>query len=75
MSAQMLASMLWRRALKHFVPPIKPIDISPILKAAILAPSSFGVQPFQIYVVTSAETKAKISPAAFNQHQVRLFIL
>ena len=70
MSKEMIASMTWRRALKHFLPPLKPIDISPILNAAALAPTSFGVQPFQIYVVTSAETKKRIAPVAYNQPQV-----
>jgi nitroreductase / dihydropteridine reductase len=70
MSKEILASMAWRRAAKHFLPPLRPIDISPILNAALLAPTSFGIQPFQIYVVSSAEMKKKIQPAAYNQPQV-----
>ena len=72
MSVTTLTSMTWRRALKSFsaAPPTTLFDISPILKAAALAPTSFGIQPFQIYVVTSDEMKAKIKPAAYNQPQV-----
>ena len=71
MSAQCLASMAWRRALKHFPAPTKPIDITPILTAASLAPTSFGVQPFQIYVISNADVKSKIAAAAYQQPQVR----
>lgn len=69
MSTSTLAAMTWRRALKHFAPS-SPIDITPILKAAALAPSSFGIQPFQIYVITSPEMKSKIAPVAYNQPQI-----
>lgn len=72
MSVQCLASMSWRRALKHFPPAMKPIDISPILTAASLAPTSFGVQPFQIYVISNADIKSKIAAAAYQQPQVRV---
>jgi nitroreductase len=75
MSVQCLASMTWRRALKHFPPAIKPIDINPILKAATLAPSSFGVQPFQIYVVTNADIKSKIAAVAYRQPQVSVKVI
>ena len=72
MSVQCLASMSWRRALKHFPPAMKPIDISPILTAASLAPTSFGVQPFQIYVISNADIKSKIAAAAYQQPQVKV---
>jgi nitroreductase len=62
--------MNWRRALKQFQPSKQMIDISPILKAACLAPTSFGIQPFQIYVVTNSELKGKIAAAAYDQPQV-----
>ena len=70
MSVTTLASMAWRRALKNFGSSSTPLDITPILKAAALAPSSFGIQPFQIYVVTNDEMKSKIKLAAYNQPQV-----
>lgn len=75
MSASLLSSFAWRRALKTFVPPSKlpknaiP-DISPILEAARLAPTSFGVQPFNIHVVTKQETKAKLYDVSYQQNQV-----
>lgn len=72
MSTGMMMSLMWRRALKHFSPSGRVVDISSILNAASLAPTSFGVQPFQIYVVTNASVKEKISPAAYNQPQVKI---
>ncbi|MCF3109400.1 NAD(P)H-dependent oxidoreductase [Niabella sp. CC-SYL272] len=41
-----------------------------ILEAARLAPSSNGLQPFEIIVISSPELKEKILPAAFNQPQI-----
>jgi nitroreductase/dihydropteridine reductase len=70
MSDKLLKQMQWRRALKQFQPSTKTLDISSILKAACLAPTSFGIQPFQIYVVTNSELKGRIAAAAYNQPQV-----
>ncbi len=63
--------MLWRAALKSFnrVPPAS-IDIQPILDAIQLAPSAFGVQPYDIHVVTDENVKAKLKAASYNQQQV-----
>ena len=72
MSVEMMKSLIWRRALKRFSASKRVVDISPILNAATLAPTSFGVQPFQIYVVTNASVKEKISHAAYNQPQVSI---
>jgi nitroreductase len=41
-----------------------------ILEAARLAPTSSGLQPFEIVVVTSAEVRARIKPIAWNQSQI-----
>jgi nitroreductase len=67
--------MRWRRALKQFQPSSKTLDISSILKAACLAPTSFGIQPFQVYVVTNSELKERIAAAAYDQPQVDYFHL
>lgn len=71
MSNNFLNSLVWRRALKSFGSTGQPIDISPILEAARLAPTSFGLQPFQIHVVTNADLKAKLFPASYNQPQIK----
>ena len=38
-----------------------------IIEAASLAPTSSGLQPFEIIVVTNQEVKEKIKPVAWNQ--------
>jgi nitroreductase / dihydropteridine reductase len=41
-----------------------------ILEAARLAPTSSGLQPYEIIVVSSAEVRARIQPIAWNQAQI-----
>ena len=41
-----------------------------ILEAARLAPSSSGLQPYQIFVITNKELLEKIKPIAYNQSQI-----
>jgi nitroreductase/dihydropteridine reductase len=68
-----LSSLEWRRAVKAFVPQppdATPIDIEAILSAATLAPSSFGLQPYKIIVVTDADAKRRLRTVAFDQPQV-----
>lgn len=45
-------------------------QVTRILEAARLAPTSSGLQPFEIIVVTDSELKEKIRPVAWNQAQV-----
>ncbi len=44
--------------------------INTILEAIRLAPTSSGLQPFEIFVVTNKEVKAEIRKIAWNQRQV-----
>ncbi|WP_196889257.1 NAD(P)H-dependent oxidoreductase [Aureivirga sp. CE67] len=41
-----------------------------ILEAARLAPTSSGLQPFEIFVITDQEVKEKIRPVSWNQSQI-----
>jgi nitroreductase len=72
-----LENLEWRRAVKHFG--AGEVDISPIVKAMINAPSSFGLQPYKIYAVQTKEIKAKLQPVSYGQAQVTechtLFVL
>ena len=67
----------WRRAVKHFGS--GEVDIDPIVKAMINAPSSFGLQPYKIIAVRSKEVKEKLLPVSYGQSQVTechtLFVL
>jgi nitroreductase len=44
--------------------------IETILEAIRLAPTSSGLQPFEVFVVTNDETKSSIKEIAWNQPQV-----
>lgn len=62
----------WRYAVKKMdagrvVPEAK---ISAILEAVQLAPTSSGLQPFEVIMVTNADAKAKLSAAAYGQTQI-----
>jgi nitroreductase len=55
------------------------VEIEPIVKAMVNAPSSFGLQPYKIYVVQSKEIKERLRPVSYDQAQVTechtLFVL
>jgi nitroreductase len=58
----------WRRAVKHFSP--GPIDYQPILNAIQNAPSSFGLQPYKVIILTNKQLKKDIRPFCFDQPQI-----
>ena len=62
----------WRYATKKMNPGkrVSQEKIERILEAARLAPTSSGLQPFEIVVVTSAEVRTRIKPIAWNQSQI-----
>ena len=72
-----LDNLEWRRAVKHFGP--GEVDIEPIVKAMVNAPSSFGLQPYTIIAVQSKELKEQLKPVSYGQAQVTechtLFVL
>lgn len=68
---ELLEKLKWRYAAKAMNGKKVPQEkIDRILEAARLAPTSSGLQPFEIYVVTSEEVKEKIKPVAWNQSVV-----
>jgi nitroreductase len=73
MTSSFLSSLEWRRAVKAFaqqLPDAAPVNVDAILDAATLAPSSFGLQPYKILVVTDADAKRRLRAVAFDQPQV-----
>lgn len=62
----------WRYATKSMISgKVVPSDkLERILEAARLAPTSSGLQPFEIIVVTSAAVREQIKPIAWNQAQI-----
>jgi len=67
----LIEALNWRYAVKKMNgQPVDEQKVESIIKAAHLAPTSSGLQPFKVIVVTNPELKAKIAPIAFNQSQV-----
>jgi nitroreductase len=67
-----LQQLGWREATKNF-DATKKIDaetLEKILTATQMTPSSFGLQPYKIYVVSDEEVRKKIQENAWNQAQV-----
>ena len=62
----------WRYATKKMDPKkaVPSEKVERILEAARLAPTSSGLQPFEIIVVTNNDVKAKLRAAAFGQSQI-----
>lgn len=68
----LLDRLKWRYAAKKMNPQkIVPQEkVERILEAARLAPTSSGLQPFEIIVITNRELKEKIKAIAWNQSPV-----
>ncbi|WP_458626551.1 NAD(P)H-dependent oxidoreductase [Winogradskyella sp. PC D3.3] len=65
---ELLDKLNWRYAAKAMSGKVVPEEkIQRILEAARLAPTSSGLQPFEIFVITNQEVKEKIKPIAWNQ--------
>lgn len=62
----------WRYATKKMNPAkaVPQDKVDRILEAARLAPTSSGLQPFEIFVVTNPAVRAQIKPIAWNQGQI-----
>ncbi|MFT5077650.1 MAG: nitroreductase/dihydropteridine reductase, partial [Patiriisocius sp.] len=70
-ATELLEILKWRYATKAMNgEKVAEEKVNRILEAARLAPTSSGLQPFEIIVVTSDEVKAKIKPVAWNQSVV-----
>ncbi|SOB92650.1 NAD(P)H-dependent oxidoreductase [Rhodobacter maris] len=68
----LLETLNWRYATKKMDPAktVPEEKVTRILEAAQLAPTSSGLQPFEIFVITNPELRAKISAAAWGQTQI-----
>lgn len=62
----------WRYATKKMNPDkaVPEEKVERILEAVRLAPTSSGLQQFEVIVVTNKEVREKIKPIAWNQEQV-----
>lgn len=62
----------WRYAVKKFDldKKVTEEDLSKLLEATQLSASSYGLQPYQIFVITDKETREKLLPVTWDQKQV-----
>lgn len=68
---QLLDALQWRYATKKMNGETVPQEkIEQLLEAIRLSPSSSGLQPFRVLVITNPELKAKLQPAAYGQSQI-----
>lgn len=69
----LLAGLRWRYATKRFDPAreIPPDVWSALEESLVLAPSSFGLQPWRFVVVTDAGVKERLVACSWNQAQPR----
>jgi len=70
--SELLQKLHWRYATKKMNPAKSvPTDkVERILEAARLAPTSSGLQPFEIIAISSASMREKIKPAAYGQSPI-----
>ena len=65
---ELLEKLHWRYATKAMNgKKVAEDKIKRILEAARLAPTSSGLQPFEIFIIKNQELKEKIKPVAWNQ--------
>jgi nitroreductase/dihydropteridine reductase len=65
---ELLDKLNWRYAVKAMNGQKVPQEkIDNIIEAISLAPTSSGLQPFEVFVITNQEVKEKIKPIAWNQ--------
>jgi nitroreductase len=66
-----IKALQWRYACKKMNGNAIPQEkLDTILEAVRLSPSSFGLMPFSVIVVTDQATKDKMLPVCYNQSQV-----
>lgn len=67
----LIDALKWRYATKKMNGQAVPQEkVDYILEAAKLAPSSSGLQPYKLFVITNKEVKEKLRAVSFDQSQV-----
>ncbi len=70
--SSLLENLSWRYATKKFDPnkKISDQDLATILEAIRLSPSSYGLQPYHILVITDEAIRKELQPVSWNQSQI-----
>lgn len=71
-SGQLIENLQWRYATKKFDATRKIAEATwrAIEQTFVLAPSSFGLQPWKFFVITSPAVRQELRPHAWNQPQI-----
>lgn len=68
---KLLDALNWRYATKRMTgEKLDDETVAKIVEAARLAPTSAGLQPIHIYVISNSEVKAQLQPIALGQPQI-----
>lgn len=67
-----LETLQWRYATKKFDPAksISEEDLATLQQAIRLSASSYGLQPYTVFIISNAELREKLRPACWNQPQI-----
>lgn len=67
-----ISQLSWRSATKKFDPakPVSQESLDTVLESIRMAPTSYGLQPFHLTVVSNQELKEKLKGAAWGQEQL-----
>ncbi|THD66399.1 NAD(P)H-dependent oxidoreductase [Robertkochia marina] len=67
-----IEKLQWRYATKKFDPnkKLEKEKLETLKKAIQLSASSYGLQPYKVFVIEDPELRAKLRPAAWNQPQI-----
>ncbi|MTB52323.1 NAD(P)H-dependent oxidoreductase [Lewinella sp. W8] len=68
----LLADLNWRYATKKFDPTRKlsAEDVSFLMEAINLTPTSYGLQPFRVLIVENPEVREQLKAASYGQTQI-----
>lgn len=68
---ELLNALQWRYATKKMNgQPVAPGKVEAIVEAARMAPTSAGIQPFEVILVSDPKLRQQIMPIANNQSQI-----
>ena len=69
---ELIEQLKWRYATKKMNPakPVPQDKVERILEATRLTPTSSGLQPYEVLVVTNKAIREQIQPIAWNQSQI-----
>ena len=64
-----LETLNWRYAVKAYdkSKKVSEADLKILEESMLLAPSSFGIQPYKVFVITDPAVREKLKPAAYGQ--------